>query len=165
MTGRNLRRRLGCWLPLALLLVIATWIMLVLLNNERRNNLGKIEYARLCREDALLDNVNKERWNKLRRDVESGNVDSRDLRIAVPRYYGPNDQYQDTLGPLVALGDSGRLFRQSMFVYKRDSKIVTISNIIVIDNQLFGIYGLPFISRSCYSDLKSFDQIINHNQY
>lgn len=123
------------------------------------------QFERLCKKDYLLDGEDKQRWDVLERNVESGAVDSRDLRIKIEEYKGPTDRYQDVLGPLKAIDGSQGLFRQDILVLYRKDEILRISNVIAIQENLIAIYAPPFSSRSCYSQLVDFDRVINRHFY
>lgn len=165
MKKLSLWRAIGCGMLVTLLAIPAIWITITIRTNERRNELANSEYKKICREEGLLKKENKEKWKQLKRDVESGLVDSRFLRIHIPRYLGQHDHYQDILGPLIPIGKSNRLFRQKILVSYRSKNILQISDIIVVHDNLFSIYALRFVARSCYGELQGFDRVINHHYY
>ncbi|MFM7858285.1 MAG: hypothetical protein ACKO96_41805 [Flammeovirgaceae bacterium] len=154
---------LGCGGLFAVSIIVIFFAFSVVQENERKNELAGKQFERLCKKDSLLDRDNRQRWHALERNVESGAVDSRDLRIQIPLYEGPADRYQDIMGPLKPAGQSGRLFRRDILVFKDSKEIVRISDIVAIKENIISIYALPFASRSCYNELMDFDRVINRH--
>jgi hypothetical protein len=160
------KQKIGCGIPIAIFIIAMAWGVLAFQANEAKNELARQAYKEMCREESLLDKENSAKWNKLKADVRSGRIDSKDLDIDTSEYNGPFDSYKSILGDIESISGYDRLFRQKIYLRYRGNKIITMNDIIHINQNFFPDFlSLGFTAPSCYSDIESFDSIVNYHQY
>lgn len=170
MTETELKRlgQFGCALPVIWLVSLFVWSLIVHRSDESKNEVARIEYARLCSARFLLDEQNYKKWNSLKEDIISKKINFVELKIKVDDYDGPFEKYQNLLGQLESFDVNERLFRQKIHLLRNGREILQFSDLIVVFPRKSPLWGfslaLDFTSRSCYSDVDEFDKIINYHQ-
>ena len=158
------RLSIGCWFPMIVLTVIASWIIVAYQNSERKNEYAKKQFTLLCNDDYLLNDENRKKWKKLETDTRSGKLDSRRLSVDTEIYNGKFDHYRSIVGNLSNTNGSDRLFHQKLYVYYDKSILLYFRDLIYIDQRFFPtLLSLDFTPHSCYQKNHKYNEIVNYH--